>query len=290
VGHQRLEAQTHANLGNAYGLLGDTERNLAHERAAMAVFRQLGARRDVCLSHLNIGRALIESGEMAAARAELEMALAITSEHGLRADRVSLLRLYERVVSPEQAATIRVEIDTLAANLVAEKVQSDTAELAQSATRDEWLATVGPHSTLHGIAGDDEIDVASGLFSRVYLERWYRDFSGTKRDRRIGVVLIGIEAAHNGVAELWRDLVSTLESDLRVDAFGVALSPQIVLIALPDFTDADVGRLTTRLREAYGAFAEHGATLWLGDARGDSTDSLASLLRRARDHSMRLGG
>jgi tetratricopeptide (TPR) repeat protein len=283
AGHLRLAAQTHGNLGNAYGLLGDRTQNIAHEIAALEVFQRLGARRDECLSYLNIGRARHAGGDIAGAHVALEHALTITEQHGLRADRVQVLLALAETVGLEAAPALRDEAQRLLASLDIALANNRAAGVTDEALTPDWRAVAGLHSTVHGASESNEIDRHTGLFNRMYIERWYRDFAAVPRDRAIGIILIGIDVADGSQDDLWLEALRNVERALRVDVFGVALSPHVALIVLPELAPEAIDACQASVNATLRADLEGLPSLWIGTARGDTTDSLASLIRRARN-------
>lgn len=283
IGNQRLHAQTEGNLGNAHGLLGDVERNIRHESAALAVFERLGARRDQCLSYLNIGRAHAAAGQRELAEAALAAGLALADKYGLKLDAHAI-----------EAALVSIRGGYVPGPAkdggVSAKLKAESVELAQDALAAELRATiVAPQP----VDPDGAIDAETGLFSRQYLERWYRDFAAAAPggDRRIGIALMGAEGVTPATEQIWQALLPRLERDLRVDVFGVALSSHVVLLALPDFSNDELanaeGQILAQLGVELLELAQHKISLWFGMARGDSTDSLAALIRQARDSAER---
>jgi tetratricopeptide (TPR) repeat protein len=299
AGNQRLVAQTLGNIGNAYGMIGDRVQNIEFERQALAVFRTLGARRDECISWGNIGRATLELGEHDEAIEALRESLNLAEQNGLKVEARLAHRLLARAfvyrddacarVHEEHAQRLDEAIDEQGAR---EKLGQLARETLAAAVRD----ALGQEGSVASHPGDDEgdSDSATGLFTRTYLERWYRNFArGSTAPRRITLTLLAAQGMPAGLTSVWLRLVRAIERDLRVDAFGVALSPFVLLLALPEFSSgeaADARQLVDRhAARAAPEFAMAHAALWLGGAQGDSTDSLASLIRRARDSAERVG-
>ncbi|HET9822157.1 MAG TPA: diguanylate cyclase [Burkholderiaceae bacterium] len=311
-GNQLLLAQSHANLGLAYGLLGDHRRLIDSETQSLEIFSRQGARQDELQSLVSLGSAHRELGLHDEALALLVRARDDAAQLGLKprqaAAELELSRLHEGAGRPAEALLCFKRFHELDRQLQDDSARRQALRLAAreevaraqreiEAHRRRAAELSGENQSLARQAAElDRLayeDALTGLPNRRRLERWLSAHATLASGCSIGVADVDRFKSIN-------DRYSHATGDRVLAAVGSILhrhhraqdlvarygGEEFVLV----FAEASLGDAYSACERIRQAVEQHdwtaiepglAVTLSLGVARGEAGADAHALLREA---------